>query len=323
MNNRVNYALVGFLVLVGISLILGLSYWLLQPSVDSEEKKYSIYFEESVLGLNIDAPVKYRGISVGKVTKLRISPKDSQKIQVIVTVLKTTPIKVNTVAKLTAQGITGLTYINLTQGEHIGKELECLEGEDYPIIKTIPSFFENFDNFEKSLGTVSNQLSSILGQTEELLDDENQRAVTKLLHRSASLMEKMDKMMDEKTIAHLQATAKNVDSITHKFDAVIPNIDAFIDKSVDWEDSVSNSLSSISVSYLSISSSMNAFKKSIDNGDFNLNEISSDLVPTMNNTFLQMQELIIELEDVFHNYNESPSDILYRKSEIRKAPGEK
>lgn len=320
MNNRVNYALVGFMVLVGISLILGLSYWMLQPSVDSEEKKYSIYFEESVLGLNIDAPVKYRGISVGKVTTLRISPTDSEKIQVIVTVLKTTPIKVDTVAKLTAQGITGLTYINLSKGGHISDEVECLEGEEYPIIKTIPSFFENF---EKSLGNVSSQLSSTLGRTEELLGDENQRAITELLRRSASLMQKMDTMMDEETIAHLQSTVKNVDSITQKFDALVPNIDAFIEKSVVWEDSISKSLGSISVSYLAISSSMDAFEKSIVNGDFNLKEISSDLVPTMNNTFLQMQELIIELEDVLHQYNESPSDILYRKSEIRKAPGEK
>jgi len=319
MNNKVNYALVGFLVLVGISLILGVSYWMLKPSVDSQETKYSIYFDESVLGLNIDAPVKYRGINVGKVTKLRISPKNSEKIEVVITILKTTPVKVDTVAKLTAQGITGLTYINLSRGGHMSAILTKHDGEEYPVIKTIPSFFKNF---ERSLGSVSNQLSSTLGRTEELLGDDNQRAVTELLLRSASLMQKVDKLMDDKTIQHLQATIKNVDSFTYKLDAVMPNIDAFIDKSVLWEKSVDDSLSSISTSYLTISSSMDEFEKSIKNGDYNLKEISSDVVPTMNNTFLQMQELMINVESVLHQYTESPSDILYRKSAIRKDPGE-
>lgn len=68
MNNRVNYTFVGSFVLVGIILILSLSYWMLRPSDDAKISQFNIYFDESVLGLNIDAPVKYRGISVGKVT---------------------------------------------------------------------------------------------------------------------------------------------------------------------------------------------------------------------------------------------------------------
>ncbi len=319
MNNRVNYGLVGFLVLVGISLILAASYWMLKPSVQSQEVKYSIYFNESVLGLNIDAPVKYRGINVGKVTTLRISPKNTEEIEVIITILKTTPIKVDTVAKLTAQGITGLTYINLSRGGRMSAKLTKSDGEKYPVIKTIPSFFKNF---EKSIGSVSNQLSSTLGRTEELLGDDNQRAITELLFRSASLMEKMDKLMDDKTIKHLQATIKNVDSLTYKIDKVIPNVDALIAKSVAWETSIDNSLSSIGTSYLTIATSMDAFENSIKNGDYNLKEISSGLVPTMNNSFLQMQELMINIDNVLHQYTESPSDILYKKSAIRKDPGE-
>jgi len=319
MNNKVNYALIGFFVLVGLSLILGMSYWMLKPSVESQEKIYSIYFDESVLGLNIDAPVKYRGINVGKVTKLRISPKNSEKIEVIITILKTTPIKIDTVAKLTSQGITGLSYINLSKGGHLSAELSKLSSQEYPIIKTIPSFFKNFEN---SFGDVSSQLSSTLGRTEELLGDENQRAITQLLFRSASLMQKMDKLMDDETIVHLQSTVKNIDSLTKKLETLMPNVNVFIDKSVAWENSIDKSLSTISSSYLTISSSMDSFESSIKNGDFNLKEISSDLVPTMNNSFLQMQELMINVQSVLNQYNESPSDILYKKSEIRKAPGE-
>ena len=138
MNNRVNYAGVGLMVLLGFALMMGFTYWMLKPTVDEDIEKYTIYFDESVLGLNLDAPVKYRGISVGKVSNMQINPSNSEQVEVTVTVLRTTPVKVDTMAKLTAQGITGLTYINFSMGGHISEVLKVKEGEEYPVIKTVP-----------------------------------------------------------------------------------------------------------------------------------------------------------------------------------------
>lgn len=320
MNNKVNYALVGFLVLFGLTLIGGFAYWMLKPTADKEVRKYAIYFDESVLGLNIDAPVKYRGISVGKVIDLSINPKNSEQVRVIITVLNNTPIKVDTVAKLTAQGITGLTYINLSEGSHLGKSLEAKEGEEYPVIKTIPSFFENF---EKSLGSVSTRLSATLGRTEELLGTDNQEQMALLLKRSASVMKKMETLLDDETIDNMQKSVKNLESISRKVDVLIPNIDRFVDNSVNWENNISKSLGSIGTSYLTIKSSMGEFERAIADGEFNIKEISSDLVPTINSSFLEMQELMVKFKDMMEQYNESPSDIFYRREEINKAPGEK
>ena len=143
MNNKVNYTAVGFFVLIGMVLTLGLAFWMLKPSNDNETTRYNIYFDESVLGLHLDAPVKYRGIDVGKVTRINISQSNSEQVQVQATVLKTTPIKESTVARLTAQGITGLTYINLTLGSNDAPNLVAKKGETYPTIATVPSFFEN------------------------------------------------------------------------------------------------------------------------------------------------------------------------------------
>ena len=117
MNNRVNYTMVGFLVLLGSILMLGFTYWLLKPSEEVKVKNYYILFDESVLGLNIDSAVKYRGINVGKVVNLEINPDNSEQVQVLISILKSTPIKSSTVAKLTSQGITGLSYINLSLGD--------------------------------------------------------------------------------------------------------------------------------------------------------------------------------------------------------------
>jgi len=319
MNNKVNYTMIGVLVLIAFTLMLGFTYWLLKPSNEVKVKTYAILFNESVLGLNIDSAVKFRGINVGKVTNLKINPKNTEQIEVLITILKSTPIKSSTVAKLTSQGITGLSYINLSLGDNNAPALEIHDGDKYPIIKTIPSFFENF---EKSLGSVSSKVSKTLTRTEQLLNDENQKQITMLLTKTASFMDKMDKLLDEKTINNLQSTITNVNNTTKKVDMMLPNVNSFIDKSVAWENSISDSLSSIMVSYLGIGVSMDEFKRAIASGEFNMQDISSDVVPTMNNTLLEMQHLMIRVENFMNQYERSPGDILFKQEQIKKGPGE-
>ena len=320
MNNRVNYTVVGFLVLFGLTMMLAFTYWLLKPSAEHETTKYYIHFDESVLGLNIDSPVKYRGITVGKVTELKINPKNTAQVEVLITILKSTPIKSDTVAKLTSQGITGLSYINLSLGDNGAPPLLAKDGEKYPIIKTEPSFFERF---EKSLGTVSTKLSKTLSGTEKLLNDKNQKQIALILKRSAGFMDKMERLLDDETISHFQSSMKNLDSATKKLDMMMPKIDNFVDKSVIWEDKISNSFASIMNSYLGIRSAMDEIKRAVASGEFNFKEISGDVIPTLNNTMIEMQQLMIRMENVINRYERSPSDILYKQERIKKGPGEK
>jgi len=319
MNNKVNYTIVGFFVLCGMFLMIVFSYWLLQPADEKEVKTYAIYFDESVLGLNLEAPVKYRGVSVGKVTNLKIKQDNSQQVEVHISILKTTPIKVSTRAKLTSQGITGLSYINLTMGDNNAPLLEKSEGDKYPVIKTIPSFFETI---EKSFGNVSTNLSKTLSGTQKLLNEENQEQIKLLLRRTAGFMDKMEKLLDDKTIKHLQSSVKNLDESSDKLNKMMPKIEHFIENSVAWENKISNSFDSIMGSYIGIKGSMDEFKRALSSGEFNLKEITSDIVPTINNAVLDFQQLMIKADNVLEQYERSPGDILFKQQEIKNGPGE-
>lgn len=320
MNNKVNYGLIGIFTIIGFVLLMGFGYWLLKPVSQADTKRYLIYFDESVLGLNIDAPVKYRGISVGKVAALQIDPNNSEQVEVSIDIISSTPIKTSTLARLTAQGITGLTYINLSMGENDSELLEVYGTEEYPVIKTEPSFFENV---EKSLSDVSMQLSNTLQKTELLLQEKNQQEVTKILQRTASILEKMDRTLDDRTIVHIQNTMANLDGITKKLETTMPHIETFITKGIEWEENTSTSLASIMQSYLGIQGTMAEIEKAVVSGDFNLKEISSDVVPALTNTLMELQNLMMSMEDMLDGHRRSPSDILYKQEMIKKAPGEK
>ncbi len=319
MNNKVNYTLVGFFVLAGMFMIIVFSYWLLQPADEKEVKTYVIYFDESVLGLNLEAPVKYRGVTVGKVTNLNIHQDNTQQVEVHISVLKTTPIKISTRAKLTAQGITGLSYINLEMGDNDAPLLKKSNGDKYPVIKTIPSFYETI---EKSFGDLSTNLSKTLSGTQQLLNEENQQQIKLLLKRSATFMQRIEKLLDEKTIKHLQASAKNLDESSDKLNKMMPKIEHFIDNSVAWENKISDSFGSIMGSYIGIKETMDVFRESLASGEFNLKDITSDLIPTINNAVLDLQQLMIKTDNILEQYERSPGDILFKQEEIKNGPGE-
>ena len=318
MNNRVNYSLVGFLVLIGLSMMIGFAYWLLKPSDELEMKKYLIYFDESVLGLNMDAPVKFRGINVGKVVRLKINPRNSEQVEVLVDILKTTPIKSSTAAKLTAQGITGLSYINLSMGNSGAPALIAKKGEEFPIIATIPSLFMKF---EKSLGTVSVNLSETLARTQQLLNENNQEDISLVLKNSALFMEKMNHLLDENTTNNFKSTISNLSSMSKKLDNMMPDINALVEKSSLWEDDMGKRFQTIMNSYLGIKGTMDLFKESLASGDFNIKDISGDIVQNMNSTLLEMQELMIKMQEAINQHERSPGSIFIQEK-IKKGPGE-
>jgi phospholipid/cholesterol/gamma-HCH transport system substrate-binding protein len=319
MNNKVNYTLVGFLVITGFTLIFAFSYWLLKPKQEDETKKYLIRFDESVLGLNIDSAVKYRGIDVGKVSNIRINPKNTEQVEVLITILKTTPIKEETVAKLTSQGITGLSYINLNLGDNNAPFLKTKKGEEYPVIKTVPSLFENL---EKSMGTVSDKVSKVLSKTEHLLNYKNQEQISLLLEKTAIFMTKMEQLLDDKSIKHFHNILKNVDNITKKTNNLIPKINNLVTNTTDFEKSLIKDADSIAKSFLALRATMNELQKAIANGDFNFKEMTKNTIPTLNSTLIQMENLMIKLEESLKNYNRSPADIIFKTEEIKKGPGE-
>ncbi len=321
MNNRVNYVVIGILVLIGIAGMALFGFWLLKPTKEAQMQRYAIYFNESVLGLNLDAPVKYKGLSVGRVADISISKNNSEQVEVLVEILKETPIKTSTEAQLTSQGITGLSYINLTINNEIdAKPIAVKESEDYPVIKSVPSILIKLEN---RFIDISENLAETLQKTSRLLSDKNQEEMGVILNNTAILISKINSILDENTTQNFKLTMANLKESSEKFNLLIPRVDELVSKSGKFEDNISAAFDSIKNSYLGIQDSMSTFNKALESGEFNVKEITSDVVPTMNNTLLDMQNLILKIEETINRYERSPADIMFMQEEIKKGPGEK
>ena len=319
MNAKTNYTMVGLFVIMSIALIFVFVIWLVRPTDDRELTSFKIYFTESVSGLNIDSPVKYRGVTIGKVTEMRINPANIEEIQVDILVDKDAPIKTDTVAKLKAQGITGLNYIDLSQGSK-ATPLLCKEGKEDPVIKSVPSFLVKV---EESFGSVSVNLSKTLHATSTLLREENQAEITKTLKHLSATMEKVDTALNETTIRNFQKLLVSARSTVEKMDKTVPKVDQFIDKSIDFENRLSNALVSISKSYMTIASSLAVFEERNKNGDYSMKESTAEPMKQFQITMREMQLTLNEINLMLSRFGDSPSNMLLQSEEPNIGPGEK
>lgn len=69
MEGRGAFLRVGLLIVGGVALLVGL-IWFLGGTKINKGTLYESYFRESVQGLEIGAPVKYRGVTVGRVSEI-------------------------------------------------------------------------------------------------------------------------------------------------------------------------------------------------------------------------------------------------------------
>jgi phospholipid/cholesterol/gamma-HCH transport system substrate-binding protein len=167
------------LFIIGFAIAAALfAVWLVNTG-KSDDVIYRIHFGESVSGLSLGDPVKFRGVDVGTVTTIALDSANSQLVQVDVRLRKDTPVKTDTRASLKLKGITGVVYVELNGGSAGAKSLAAAvpEGQipEIPyeksslanILDQLPRVIEKFSSLEDRAAKVVSDVSSVTGEIKE------------------------------------------------------------------------------------------------------------------------------------------------------------
>jgi len=146
----------GLFVICGIGMIFSAVIWLGMSRYYKNGHYYTTYFNESVQGLDVDSPVKYRGVSVGRVERISVAP-DENLIQVVLKIESNEVLDRNIVAQMKSVGITGSMFIELDRKKIGDPDLSPTLSfpSKYPIIASKPS------NIHKMLGNIEDALTQI------------------------------------------------------------------------------------------------------------------------------------------------------------------
>ncbi len=115
--SRAQKVRLGTFVVTGAVLFLGAALVLAGLKVWEIRDHYSTRFVENVSGLEVSAPVKYRGLRVGSVTQMGVADDDPLAIEVQLDLVPGTHLYEGTQAVLDTGGLTGLKSINLIPGD--------------------------------------------------------------------------------------------------------------------------------------------------------------------------------------------------------------
>jgi phospholipid/cholesterol/gamma-HCH transport system substrate-binding protein len=157
MEKEANYFTVGIFVTATFLALVGFCIWLMGVGEIGSTERYTVFFTDSVSGLTEEAPVKYKGVDVGKVADLRLSPEHPDTVKVDIEVADDTPVKADTTAAIAIQGITGASYIELATPEGDAGPPQRVAGEQYPVLKgtgsQIGKFFDTLPGVTKDFST--------------------------------------------------------------------------------------------------------------------------------------------------------------------------
>ena len=178
MEREANYAAVGaFVVLVVVMAVLFV-YWYSDAREHRDYTRFEVYFEGSVSGLERGAPVRYLGVDIGRVYGMRIDPRDSSRVQVLVDLDSTAPVSDKTIAELSLQGVTGLLYMDLIQDTGTRRLTRPVPSEKYPVIRSARS---SFDVLLASLPDLVGLASDVADRAAQMLSDKNIASVSNAL----------------------------------------------------------------------------------------------------------------------------------------------
>ena len=152
--------IVGAFVATAIIGVGGLAMWLAGRQSTEPVTHYSLLFENDISGLSLGGSVFYMGVNVGEVIETVLVVDDTVRVRVDVEVLESTPIDTGTTASLDAQGITGITVINLSGSSRTNKQLPATPGFEYPLIPVK----------QTGLGALLEAAPKLLNRVSELLD---------------------------------------------------------------------------------------------------------------------------------------------------------
>lgn len=164
MENRAHALAAGLFTLLLGAALAAVAMWFGKDEV--KLIPYVMTTMSPVTGLKIEAPVRYRGVDVGKVDAISIDTGNKGRVQIRIGVRAGTPITSSTYAQLGYQGITGLAYVLLGDD---GKSNYPLPSSPDAMaqIRMKPSLMDDGEVLFASFAEIADKVK-------RLLDDDNQ-----------------------------------------------------------------------------------------------------------------------------------------------------
>jgi phospholipid/cholesterol/gamma-HCH transport system substrate-binding protein len=292
---------VGLFVSVALAGVAGFAMWLAGTKGNQPMKTYSLLFERDVSGLSLGGPVYYLGVNVGNVSDMALIPGEHVKVRVDIDVLADTPIDSGSYASLNAQGITGVTVINVRGEPGTHAPLQKTTGFRHPLI---PVRQTGLSALLSSAPETIAKVNQVLDQVNVLLGEQNRQTIEQLLQNiakiSSAVAEEREAFAD--LPGEIQALLAESRSAVAEIQSVIESVQPDLTTAMSNVNNVTNNLSGLTGRVDQwLADNEAEFEYFIDNGLGQAPELIYD-----------MRNALRELQKLLHQLQEDPSQLIHR-----------
>ena len=208
-----------FVVVLIIAAIVG-AVWL-GPTKGPKLLPLDLVTRHSVVGLKADAPVRYRGVDIGRVDSIAFNPAQPGQIRVRVAVDPAAPLTHSTYAKLSYQGITGVAFIQLDDEVGTKSAPLLLSSTKIAQLELQASFLERA---EDDASDVVRKADRVASRLDELLSENNQK-------RLMALVDTFQRTLDRYgTLARdLEPTVKAAPALVQRAQGTVESVSGLAD----------------------------------------------------------------------------------------------
>jgi phospholipid/cholesterol/gamma-HCH transport system substrate-binding protein len=243
METRANYFIIGVFVLGLLGLLLGFIYWIKNDASGPAGKNYFVIFDGSVQGLTEASPVLFNGIRFGAVQSIELMPEDTRKVRALISVRNETPVRTNSKARISMQGLAGYVAMEITPGTPDAPLLQVKANEKYPVIYADAGSGGLLSGVSDAAG----QANALLGHLNTLLsnnEDSLHHTITNIDAFTTTMAERKDDVAA--VIQDLHALSGRLNEIAVKVDGAM---DRIAGTSANGQDSVVSQVQQAVISF--------------------------------------------------------------------------
>jgi phospholipid/cholesterol/gamma-HCH transport system substrate-binding protein len=296
METKANYVLIGAFTLAVAAFLLMFGLWAAKFTSDRDWREYRVVFTEPVTGLTEGSSVQYNGIAIGTVETLDLDAKDPRRVIARLKVKAETPVKVDTRAKLSMTGLTGVPFIQLTGGSPSAPPLVAQNGDDLPVIRTEASALQN----------IADTANRLVARMDEVLSEENVKRIANTLANVESMTgavaaQREDlralivnaRTASEQLAATLKTTNRTVEDVDRELVDKLPGLVAKLDSTLDHLDSAAGGASAV-----------------IDENRAAIHSFANDGLGQLGPTLSELRALVRDLRRISDRLEGSPTRFL-------------
>jgi phospholipid/cholesterol/gamma-HCH transport system substrate-binding protein len=290
MENKAHALVAGTFVLALMALLVAMAVWLTRDS--GERHLYDISTAQAISGLQAQAGVRFRGVPVGKVESIGFDPANKGHVLVRISVDANTPITRSTFATITAQGVTGLGFIQLDDDAPEAARLAANDANP-PQIPLRPGVV---DLLLQQSATLLGQIQQVSVGLTRLVSPDNQASV-------------------QTAVSQIGAAAGSVTELANALRPTLASLPALSRQSSLTMQSLQTSASDISAAATQMGDASTSLVRTIDTfGTATLPKLGE----VANETMLTMRQLRRTVSAV----NENPQALIFGSGTPVPGPGE-